>query len=299
MRTIMNEKHASKLFWAVKALLVAVLLYVAVAVVVTPLHLGRALKPHPVSGNERTADAPLARPATRAPADISAILEKDLFAGAGPARPLSRIVDMNPAEALSTEQELGLRLVGAVCGDPSTSRAVIQNIATGAARPYKIGDMVASATIESIEPDRVVLRLEGRRKVLRLHGGPASPNKSPSPESQPQNAATSERPSPAGQQSLRDLPKMAYVEDAFRKAKIEPYVRNGRTEGLKITGMENTPLIGMLGLKDGDVIQTVNGQNLTNKQKAFQVLQKAKTQSQLHIQLLRDGKTRELSFDLQ
>jgi len=294
----MNEKRASRLFWAVKALLVAILLYVAVAVIVTPLHLGRALKPHSASGNDRMADTSLARPPTHAPADISTILAKDLFSGPGPAQSSSRIVETNPAEALSTEQELGLRMIGAIAGDPSTSRVVIQSIATGAARPYKVGDVVASATIESIDPDRVVLRLEGRRKVLRLHSALVAGKDQP-PATQAQSAPASQKPSPPAGQSLRNLPKMAYVEDVLRKAKIEPYVQNGRTEGLKITGMENMPLVGMLGLQNGDVIQTVNGQNLTNKQKAFQVLQKAKTQSQLHIQLLRDGKTRELSFDLQ
>jgi len=37
---------------------------------------------------------------------------------------------------------------------------------------------------------------------------------------------------------------------------------------------------------------------LTSKQKAFQVLMKAKTQSKVNLQLLRDGKSKELSFDL-
>jgi general secretion pathway protein C len=295
----MNEKHASKLFWAVKATLVVILLYVAVAVIATPLHLGRALKPHSASGNDRTADTSPTRPPAHTPADISTILERDLFSGSGSGQASSRIVEINPAEALSTEQELGLRMIGAVAGDPSTSRAVIQSIATGAARPYKVGDVVASATIESIDPDRVVLRLEGRRKVLRLHGGPVVASQSSPAATQAQSAPAPQRSSPAAAESLRDLPRMTCVEDVLRKARIEPYVQNGRMQGLRITGMENMPLVGLLGLQNGDVIQTVNGQNLTNKQKAFQVLQKAKTQSQLHIQLLRDGKTRELSFDLQ
>jgi len=55
----------------------------------------------------------------------------------------------------------------------------------------------------------------------------------------------------------------------------------------------------MLGLQNGDIVQMVNGQSLTNKQKAFQVLQKARSQPRLQIQLLRDGKAKELSFDLQ
>jgi len=89
------------------------------------------------------------------------------------------------------------------------------------------------------------------------------------------------------------------VDNVLRKATIEPYVRNGRPQGLKITGLEENPLTAMVGLRNGDVIQTVNGQTLTNKQKAFQVIQKAKSQSKLNIQLLRDGKAKELSLDLQ
>jgi general secretion pathway protein C len=91
---------------------------------------------------------------------------------------------------------------------------------------------------------------------------------------------------------------LGYVEDIFRNATIEPHVVDGQTQGLKITGLENTPLAGMFGLRDGDVVQAVNGQRLTSKQKAFQVLQKARNQSRIHIQLLRKDQAKDLSFDL-
>jgi type II secretory pathway component PulC len=57
-------------------------------------------------------------------------------------------------------------------------------------------------------------------------------------------------------------------------------------------------LANLFGLRNGDIVQTVNGQNLNSKQKAFQVLKKARTQSNISLQLLRDGKAKELSFDL-
>jgi len=75
-------------------------------------------------------------------------------------------------------------------------------------------------------------------------------------------------------------------------------VNNDRTEGLKITGLESFPMAQALGLQNGDVVQSVNGQQLTSKQKAFQVLMKAKTQSKIDFQLLRDGKSKNLSFNL-
>jgi general secretion pathway protein C len=88
------------------------------------------------------------------------------------------------------------------------------------------------------------------------------------------------------------------VENIFRKATMETHMQNGRTGGLKITGLEQTPLAATFGLRNGDIIRAVNGQDLTSKQKAFQVLQKARTQSKLDIELLRGDKTKNLSFDL-
>jgi type II secretory pathway component PulC len=75
-------------------------------------------------------------------------------------------------------------------------------------------------------------------------------------------------------------------------------VKNHRTEGLKISGLEKIPMAERFGLQNGDVVQSINGQQLTSKQKAFQVLMKARTQSKVDIQLLRDGQRKGLSFDL-
>jgi type II secretion system protein C len=298
MRTIMNQKHASKLFWAIKALLAGILLYVAVAVIVTPLYLGRALKPLPVSGDEHQTEPASTEPRSRPPTDLSAILENDLFAGPDSSAPLTDIPSPDSPTVRSVEEELGLKLIGAIAGDPATSRAIIQNKATGLALPYRIGDTVGSATIESIESDRVAVRYAGRRKVLPLQSGAVTGAKGHSGEDKPQSAAPAGKTGSTESQTPQSRPKLSYMEDVFHKAKIEPYVRNGRTEGLKITGLQDTPLAGLFGLKNGDVVQVLNGQNLTSKQKAFQVLQKAKMQSKLQIQVLRDGKTKELSFDL-
>ena len=82
----------------------------------------------------------------------------------------------------------------------------------------------------------------------------------------------------------------------FRQAIVEPYVEKGQTEGLRISGLEKIPDAALLGLRNGDIVQSVNGQSLTSKQKAFQVLQKARTQSQVSLQLSREGKITELSL---
>ena len=293
----MNEKDVSRLFWVVKALLAAMLVYVAVRAVVAPLHLGDVFEPEATSGDERALKVAQVNCEPHDPIDVSAILENSLFAEEDSSGSPPRGHDDPASSMMSAEQDLGLRLVGSIAGPPTTSRAIIEDTTANTTRPYKTGDVVASATIESIQPNAVILRHKGLRKVLRLHTGTTADSPPADrigaqgrvnvPESR---SARRERPAPSA--------KLGYVEDLFRNATVEPYLEDGQPLGLKITGLENTPVAGMFGLRNGDVVQTVNGQQLTNKQKAFQVLQKARTQSKMHIQLLRQGKSRDLSFDL-
>ncbi|MCP4707620.1 MAG: hypothetical protein GY869_03260 [Planctomycetes bacterium] len=65
---------------------------------------------------------------------------------------------------------------------------------------------------------------------------------------------------------------------------------------MRITKLENVKNAKLLGLKDGDVIRLVNGQLVTNKQKAFQVIRKARTQPFLDVEIQRDSFTKTISF---
>ena len=79
---------------------------------------------------------------------------------------------------------------------------------------------------------------------------------------------------------------------------VAPYIINGQQEGLCITGLDNLSMAGCFGFENGDVIQTINGQLLTNKQKAFQALKKARSQSSLNVQLLRNQHKIDRSFKI-
>jgi len=211
-------------------------------------------------------------------------------------------VDSAPAKsvtvaALPSAEKLGLRLKGIVSGGPLTSRAIIQNIETKVSAPYRVGDQVASATVESIEADRVILLHRGRRAVLQMHVGTSPEDQVPAAAKDKATGAAVETAA-AVPQTPQPSVRLGYVEELFHKATIEPYVQDGRTEGLKITGLEETPLTKLFGLRNGDIVQSVNGQNLNSKQKAFQVLKKARTQSRIDLKLLRDKEAKELSFDL-
>ncbi|MEN6575344.1 MAG: type II secretion system protein N [Phycisphaerales bacterium] len=289
----MNEKQFIKVFRLVKAALILVLVYAGFRAITGHLHLG-AFDPAVVSGDEPPTE--VEPPVTRSPSrsDYAVILRKNLFTGsdddAGPGTDDNR---SQPIDSMPSAEELGLRLVGAIAGGPAISRANIQNTKTNTTGVYRIGDTIASAKVEAIQQDAVVLQYDGQQFILRLHAGPTGDKEPPAGTEQ----QTVTEPVPAGKQSASPAVKADSIAEVFRKATIEPVVKNDRTEGLRITGLDKIPMAELFGFKNGDVIQSVNGQQLTSKQKAFQVLMKAKTQSKVDIQLLRNGKSKDLSFD--
>ena len=300
----MDEKRFVKALWIAKAALLAVLVYVGFEVATSRLNLGAVFVPGAANGKQQTAEEPTALPQTREFSDYTAIIQRNLFTEAEAASGARAAASRAQApESPAPVDELGLKLVGAIAGGSVASRALIQDAKTNATRSYRIGDTVASATVEAIQRDAVILRCQGRPLVLKLRPGTAADNPSkvsaPSDPSKDKLSGTKDT-SGAGGTNAPTPPsnRVGYMGEVLRKATIEPYVRNDQTEGLRITGLENIPLAEMFGLKNGDIVQSINGQELTSKQKAFQVLQKAKTQSKVNLQLLRDGKSKFLSFDL-
>ncbi len=293
----MNDRQISRLFWGARVLLIAVLLYVAIAAIWTPSKPAPGLKPRAVSGDERASDRTEPLPNARQNMDYSVLVDSNIFGATSPSDRSADSSMPSSANAMPSAEALGLRLVGVVAGGPTTSRAIIEDANTRIASPYKIGDTVASATIGAIESDRILLTHNGRTKVLFLHAarvpkGPAESVVSDAADvSTPPSLAAAKPPSPPSA-------RLGYVEDLFRTATIEPYIKDGHVQGLRISGLEQGPLAAAVGLRNGDIVQTVNGQSLDSKQKAFQVLQKARTQPAISIQLLRNGKARDLSFDL-
>jgi general secretion pathway protein C len=299
---MMNDRQSFRFFWAIKIALVAVLALVAVQAVVVPFRLGETFTPSQACGEQAATDVDASVSAPQTSLDYSVIADSGLFGDAGQASASTfGPPDSLTAPSLSAEAELGLRLVGAIAGDPATSLAILQDIKTKTTNPYRVGDAIGSASVESIERDRVVLRYHGRPKVLSLtsetmDGAEEIKKKEAKGTTDLGHPALTSGGLPASSR-FDWCARLDQVETLFHRAAFEPFVEKGRTEGLRIAGLENIPGGAAFGLKNGDVIRSVNGQLLTSKQKAFQVLQKAKTQPKLNMQLLRDGKVTDLSLN--
>lgn len=286
-----------KVLFITKLVLVLVLGYVVVRRVLLPEHTEKSSTPVSALGGS----AARVNQATGSPdlsfEDYAKIVERNPFGTSGKWTSTANLTGSRH----SVSEELGLALSGTISGSPTLARAVIKDLKTGVLDLYEIDQTVAGARIESIEKDAVVLVCDGQRKVLRLNIGQSGSNNI----SQVASSRTTNKMSNVARVDLQTKKantdtrtKIGCVEAILNNAAIEPYFVDGRMEGLQITGLENISIAKNLGLKNNDVIRAVNGHRLTNKQKAYQIFKKARSQPAIDIELLRDNNTKKLSFSM-
>lgn len=289
------NKHRAIL--VVRLSLILILGYIVVRTVSMRQQLGEASVLNSAVGAEKAVVADAGNSNSGAK-DYSAIVEQNIFRGPvpalAPAEPLQ--VDDGASQVLPWQEELNVALLGTIAGSPEISRAIIEDLETKVISLYKIGDTVVTARIESIEKDLVVLIHNGRRKMLEMQTKESgAPGIDKAYEVLPNNTVQMYKTISVPNALSTQLEE---VEALLKSVVIEPYVVDDRVEGLRITGLENIPQGKNLGLKNGDVIRTVNGHLLSSKQQAYQISRKARSQPTLSIELMRGNKTRMLTFPL-
>ncbi len=298
--------NARKLLSISKLALVLILCYIVAASLLVRRSSTEVFAPASAVGTENGSAVEMLHSAQDSADDWSVIVSRSIFGAAGkPSNQMQSEPGHADAGSLpSAGQELGLELLGTVCGSPPFSRAIIRNTKTKAVDLYRPGQAVAGAYIQSIEDNVVILIHEGRRKMLSLKtaeaGAPANVAKSVNDAAGGIKPAAYLPPTRISEQPAAvSTSRIGCIEEILSKATIEPYTVNGKVDGLKITGLEDVPVAEALGLKNGDVIRIVNGQQLTSIQKAFQVFQKAKSQPAINLELSRGNEAKNVTFDLQ
>jgi len=195
------------------------------------------------------------------------------------------------------------RLLATVAGDEEVACAVIENVKTKIQDLYKTGDIIEGARIERIDRNRIVLFNGGQHEVLNLYVVDRIPGKieqssetviaQKSDDSEVVNILS---PTEREINKKTFLARVGGMEAILKKVEVAPYLEDGQEKGVRITGLEDFSMARYVGFQNGDVIQNINGSTVTNRRKAFQILRKARSQSSINIQLLRNQQQKQLSF---
>jgi general secretion pathway protein C len=82
------------------------------------------------------------------------------------------------------------------------------------------------------------------------------------------------------------------------QARALPYQEQGKTVGFRISEIVPGSIYQKIGLQNGDVVQRVNTEDVTDPGKFFQMYQGLKDEKHITIDLLRNGQRQTLNYDI-
>ncbi|WP_326525692.1 type II secretion system protein N [Sphingomonas sp.] len=202
---------------------------------------------------------PATRTATQVP-DTAPMLALDPFGRTG--------IDGDGAVATT----LQIALKGIVFARPAELSVAYIQVGSEAAKPFKTGEAVSGATIAAIQPRRVLLSNGGRVEFLAFPD-PFAPPPGTAPAGTPAPA-----PAPAGN-PVAAPPAGPSAEQVLQRFDAQP------ADGGYRIGANGPP-----GLRQGDVLQQLNGTPLTSPDAARAAISGAQASGTAQVQILRDGK---------
>jgi general secretion pathway protein C len=197
--------------------------------------------------------------------------------------------------------------------DPDWSFAAIAG-SDGKATLRRRGDDVGGHTVYFIGWDRVWLTQGSSRCQMKIHEQ-GEVKKGPAP------AASASAPTPAtkgGKKVPAEIASKIHkisdtqfdVErsvvdqilenqaDLMRSARIVPEKEGDKVVGIRLFGVRPDSLLGTLGLENGDRLQSINGFEMSDPQKALEAYARLRTADKLQVSVNRRGKPMNIDFNI-
>lgn len=228
------------------------------------------------------------------PPSPKVILERNLFG----AQPLVAADTGNDARGFAE----GLTLLGTASSE-GRAFAVFEDKG-GVQEIFLVGERVfEGAKLTEIESDAATLSSRGRKRryEILLDG----PDDAPAPK------GGAKRGSAAPPNGIRATKPGNYRVDrrevdfaienlnyVITQARAVPVLRDGKATGYKLFNIRPGSLFERLGLRNGDVVQRVNGNELDNPGKAIGLLDEIQSMEEIRMDFLRGGKPQTFEYTI-
>ena len=229
----------------------------------------------------------------------SSIVDRNIF-GIKPSATIAGPEEAPPPVQLPP---LRVRLVGTIVGEPEESLAVIEDLGTKEQRLYHIEDIVGTdAKLIEVTRNEVTFLRGDIRETLTVQeeGAPGQTAMLPTPMPVPTTA-----PRPAGAQNSWVLDKqevtaaLENLPQLLTKARVVPNLNpDGTNDGFRVVSISPASFYERIGLKNGDVIQRINGIEVKDPQTFMQVFNQLKDESSITMDLMRNNQKESFSYEI-
>jgi general secretion pathway protein C len=195
--------------------------------------------------------------------------------------------------------------------DPDWSFAALADATDGKSVLRRRGGEVGGKTVEFVGPDRVWLSgptglCQTRLFDLEAKQAPKVPPPAPVAVNAPARGGGVD---PAISKGIQRISATEFNIDRgvvdrilenqaelMRQARIVPEQENGKMVGIRLFGVRADTLLGVLGMQNGDRLQTINGFDMTSPEKALEAYARLRTADHLTVQVNRGGQNVNIDY---
>jgi general secretion pathway protein C len=231
---------------------------------------------------------------------FSPILEKGFFGKAAQGKLTPIVQSTNAGNPGASPGDL--ILMGTAIGSYRETFALLQKKSTHEEQAFRLGEKVFDlGTLEAVNKDSVEIMSSGRRIKIEAPTttmGEAGIN----PQQPPVTSAglvpqvTSPGNYVIDQQALNAA--LNNIGQAMTDARLLPSVKDGKVEGFRVSEVKPAGIFGMVGIKNGDILLSINGFKIDSPEKAIQALASLKGQTNIKLDMLRDGQPTTMNYDI-
>jgi len=239
----------------------------------------------------RTARSAAAANLTRA--SYSVIAQRDVF----------NSVKQAQAPTAPVAANLHIKLLGTSELTAAKPFAIIEDENNHLQALYRLGDEIPDAgTLVEVERTRVLINHQGQIVALEISEGDlASLPPKPSRPFESSNRKSGFRRAGHNQfvveRSVVDQ-NLQNMGSLLTQMRAVPNLENGKTNGFKLSEIQQGSIFQQMGLRDGDVVTNIGGQEINDPMRAMELVSVLQNQQAVAIEVMRNGRLVKLSYEI-
>ncbi|MDD5504440.1 MAG: PDZ domain-containing protein [Candidatus Omnitrophica bacterium] len=192
----------------------------------------------------------------------------------------------------------GLQLRGTLFTDSLSPLAIIEYANSGQVMIHELGDSVEGFKIVKISRGEVIMSSAGRQFTLSFpDGGVLQPMVFAANEGKWYNIKTE------GNTIVTDRATVAgailRIKDIMKDVQVGPYSENGKKSGMAVAKLDEKGILQEIGVKQGDIIKSVNGLPINNPYQVINAYRRLKDKSELRVEIIRNASPLVLNYRIE
>ncbi|HLF86126.1 MAG TPA: type II secretion system protein GspC [Nitrospiria bacterium] len=199
--------------------------------------------------------------------------------------------------------DLKIKLQGTIIGDGITPYAIVEEQERKEQQLFRLNDAVVNdVRVVKIERNYIIVANNSAQKRLDIYDSTASysENERPTMESEGRRGLTGNADSGKMMLDKREIAGvLENIPKLLTQARLVPNFSQGKADGFRVVSITPDSFYAKIGIKNGDVLQRINGMELREPDSFFKVFQQLKDESDITLDLIRNNKKETLDYEIQ